>query len=843
MSLDHMVLPHEFSEGHVHGTPSSLLVLYPLKTRWYECGRGVAVRDALESEKLSTQESYEAQRSTLNLDPILPMFTRANLFLMALALQAQTGTIMWFNSTNVIPLGNGRLGAQVLGQIPEEVIILNEDRIWSGSLNDPNNRNCSTNLSAFREYVWQDDLFNAQATADAECMATPISQQVYQTAGNMSLATSHSGVISRYNHSLDLATAVSTTTYVYEGVQYTRTAFASHPDNVIVILMSANATQSVSFDASFETPMSIPTFSASGGNLTMTGQGTSMYGLPGSINFMVKAEFTVSGTMAEVHATSDVKPALSISNADEALIVIAIDTNYVRYDDLSADPNEKVTQTLANVQGKTFDAMLKAHVEDHSALFGRVNISLGEPSSNTFLPTNIRKNLEDGPDADQDIFALYAQYGRYLGIASSRNTEPSNLQGIWNQVLSPDWGSKHTVNINQQMNSWFAEPLNVAETLDPLWSMISEVAERGKIDALETYNISRGWVCHHNTGIWRDSAPIDAAFYGFWPYAPAWLLQHMYEHYAFNPDPQSSFLKNTAYPLMKGLSEFYMDFLVEAPLDVEPNGYIVPNPSMSPEHGIGNYNDTNVSLTYASTIDNSLLRDLFNHTVEFATILGVDSEFAANLSTLKDRLIPFRIGSLGQIQEWARDYDSNGPFTHISQLYGLFPGAQIDPRFNETLAHAANVSLLLRGDSSSGWPTAWRANLFARLLQGETAYYYMTRLISRYSYDNLWSINSVFQIDGNFGGTNAVAEMILQSHNGEIHLLPAIPQSWTHGSVSGFRARGGFTLDIAWSAGFLSWATLTSTLGTFARVRYNGTAINLSMQRNDSVHLALSDFQ
>ncbi|KAJ3726643.1 alpha-L-fucosidase [Lentinula raphanica] len=764
------------------------------------------------------------------------MLTFKYLLILALALSVQAATTMWFNSTNVIPLGNGRLGAQVLGQIPEEVIILNEDRIWSGSLNDPNNNNCSKALPSFREYVWEDDLYNAQATADAECMATPISQQVYQTAGNMSIVTSQSGVISNYNHSLDLATAVSTTTYAYEGVQYTRTAFASHPDNVIVLRLSANASGSITFDATFETPMSIPTFSAEGGNLTMTGQGTAMYGLPGSINFVVKAEFTLSGTMAKVKATSNATPTVSISDADEALIVIAIDTNYVRYDDLSADPNEKVTQTLTNVRGKTFDDMLQTHVEDHSSLFGRVNISLGIPSSNTFLPTDIRKNLEDGPDADQDIFALYTQYGRYLGIASSRNTEPSNLQGIWNQVLSPDWGSKHTVNINQQMNSWFAEPLNVAETLDPLWSLISEVAERGKNDALETYNISRGWVCHHNTGIWRDSSPIDAAFYGFWPYAPAWLLQHMYEHYAFNPDPESSFLKDIAYPLMKGLSEFYTDFLVEAPLDVEPNGYIVPNPSMSPEHGIGDYNDTNVSLTYGSTIDNSLLRDLFNHTAEFAAILGVDDDFAANLSALHDRLIPFRIGSLGQIQEWARDYDSNGPFTHISQLYGLFPGAQIDPRFNETLAHAANVSLLLRGDSSAGWPTAWRANLFARLLQGETAYYYMTRLISRYSYDNLWSINSVFQIDGNFGGSSAVAEMILQSHNGEIHLLPAIPASWKEGS-------GGFTLNIVWSGGILSSAKLTSTLGTFARVRYNGTAIDLSVQRNGSVVLSLSDFQ
>jgi len=333
---------------------------------------------------------------------------------------------------------------------------------------------------------------------------------------------------------------------------------------------------------------------------------------------------------------------------------------------------------------------------------------------------------------------------------------------------------------------------------------------------------------------------VDAAFYGFWPAAPAWLTQHLYEHYAFDPDPNSTFLSEVAYPLMKSLCEFYLDFLVAEPVD--GSNYLVTAPSMSPEHALGTYNGTSVSITFGSTIDNCLMRDLFNHTQEFASILGVDSDFAANLTTVLDRLLPFRIGSLGQLQEWAIDFDSNGPFTHLSHMYGLFPGAQIDPRFNQTLATAANVSLTLRGDSSAGWPTAWRINCFARLLDGEKAYYYLTRLLKSYSYDNLWSINSVFQIDANFGGANGVAEMILQSHNGEIHILPAIPVSWTEGSVTGFRARGGFLLDIAWSAGSLSLAKLTSIRGTFARVRYGGSAINLNFGMGESHTLSSSDF-
>ncbi|KAJ7599269.1 alpha-l-fucosidase [Mycena floridula] len=751
-------------------------------------------------------------------------------------------TTMWFNSTNNIPLGNGRLGAQIFGQLPNEVVILNEDRIWSGSYNEPNNKNCPPVLPAIREYIWNDDLYHAQATVDASCMASPISQQMFQTAGNLTIATGHSGVVTNYNHSLDLSAALATTTYVYQHTQFTRKSFASHPDNVIVIRLSSNTTGAVAFNASFNTPMNIPTYSATGNILTMTGQGTGMFGLPGSINFVVSAQINATGANAVVHATSTASPTISVNGADEALIILAIDTNYLRYDDLSGDPQKNVSATLAAVAQKSYNQLLNTHMADYSSLFNRVNISLGTASSNTYLPTNLRKQLTNGADADQDLFALYTQYARYLGIASSRKTEPSNLQGIWNKDLSPAWGSKHTLNINQQMNSWFAEPLNLAETLDPLWNLMLDVAERGKVDALVTYNISQGWIGHHNTGIFRDSAPIDAAFYGFWPMAPAWLAQHLYEHYSFNPDPNSSFLRDVAYPLMKGLAEFYTEFLVQAPANVEPDQYLVTNPSMSPEHGIGNFNNTDCSLTYGSTIDNSLLRDLFNHTAEFANILNVDSDFAQNLTSLRERLMPFRIGSLGQLQEWARDYDSNGAFTHVSQLYPLFPSAQIDPRFNATLAQAANTSLILRGDSSSGWPTAWRANLFARLLDGEKAYYYMTRLLSRYSYDNLWSINSVFQIDGNFGGASAVAEMILQSHNGEIHILPAIPSSWTKGSVSGFRARGGFTLDISWSGGTLTEATIVSTRGTFARVRYSGAAIDLQFQPGQSQTLKASSF-
>ncbi|ESK88602.1 large secreted protein [Moniliophthora roreri MCA 2997] len=749
-------------------------------------------------------------------------------------------TTMWFNSTNIIPIGNGRLGAEVFGQIPTEVLVLNEDRIWSGSINDPNNRNCPGVLKQVRQYIWEDDLYNAQSTISENCMATPLKQQVYQTAGNLTLKFPALSLpdVTNYNHSLDLTTALSTTTYVFDGVQYERTAFASHPDNVIVLKITANETGKVEFEAAFITPMDNAVYTASENSITMTGRGTEMYTRPGSINYLARAEISVSGEKASVTPGEET---ITVSGADEALILIAIDTNYIRYDDITGDPDAKVSATLDAVRGKTWDELLDTHLSDYQALFGRVTISLGTPTNYTYLPTNLRKDLRGGGDADQDIFALYAQYGRYLGIASSRKTEPSNLQGIWNQELSPDWGSKYTLNINQQMNSWFAEPLNLAETLDPLWNLITELAERGKDTAAEEYNITRGWTAHHNTNIWRDSAPIDSAFHGFWTPSTAWLAQNIWEHYAFDPSLEE-WVRDVAYPLMKGLCEFYLDFLVATPPDVESEEYLVTNPSASPEIGIGDYNGENVSMTYGSTVDTTLLRDLFNHTIGFASMLGVDSDLVADLTDAMSRLLPFRIGSRGQIQEYARDYNNYRVFTHISHMYPLFPGAQIDPRFNTTLSEAAKVSLQIRGDAGNGWPTAWRANCFARLLDGEKAYYYMQRLLHNFSYDNLWSYNSIFQIDGNFGGANAVAEMILQSQNGEIHLLPAIPKSWKEGSVTGFRARGGFTLDITWSEGALVSAKIKSMSGMFARVRYDGNAIDLTFEKGTEKTLTISNF-
>ncbi|KAL0067474.1 hypothetical protein AAF712_005462 [Marasmius tenuissimus] len=759
----------------------------------------------------------------------------------ALLANVQAATMMWFNTTTILPIGNGRLGAEVFGQIPTEVLVLNEDHIWSGSINDPYNTNCPGVLPKVQQYIWEDDLSDAQNTVDASCMANPLKQQVYQTAGNLSLIFPPDSLssVTSYNHTLDLATAIATTAYTTgEGVKFTRTAFASHPDNVIVMKIAANVTGQVEFEAKFTTPMTSPSFSANGSSLSLTGRGQTKYDLPGSIEFLARAEISVSNGTISAGQNGDT---LVVSGADEAVIKIAIDTNFVRYDDLSADPEAQVSTTLAAVQDKTWEELLDTHVEDHSALFGRVDITLGTPDQFTYLPTNLRKDLLGGADADADVFALYAQYGRYLGIASSRKTEPSNLQGIWNQDTSPAWGSKYTININQQMNSWLSEPLNIAETLDPLWNLLTELAERGKDAAAKEYNITRGWVAHHNTGIWRDSAPIDGAYYGMWPMAPAWLLQNVWEHYAYEPD-NVEWVRSVAYPLLKGLSEFYLDFLVVTPEDVEDEEYIVPNPSMSPEMGIGTFNGTKVSLTYGSTIDNALLRDLFNHTAEFAALLSVDEDFAANLTTTMARLIPLRIGSKGHIQEWARDYPPGGGSKHLSHLYPLFPSAQIDPRLNETLAHAANVTLTIRGDAEYGWPTAWRANCFARLLDGEKAYYYMQRLLNLYSYDNLWSNNTVFQIDANFGGANAVAEMILQSHNGEIHLLPAIPAAWGQGSVTGFRARGGFTIDLAWTNGALTEAKIKSTSGTAAQVRYDGKSVGLTFSRGEEKTLGLSDF-
>ncbi|KAF5365998.1 hypothetical protein D9758_006696 [Tetrapyrgos nigripes] len=424
-------------------------------------------------------------------------------------------TTMWFNRSEIIPIGNGRLGAMLLGQFPDEVIPLNEDRIWSGSVNDSNNKNCPGALPQIQEFIWQDDLQSAQDMVTDNCMATPLGQQMFQTAGNLIL-TFPSASISNFNHSLDLTTALATTIYTANGVQFTREAFATNPDNDIVMRFSANESAHVAFTAGFVTPMTDPTVSTSSNILKLTAMGQTVSGLVGYINFVVEVEVTVSGSNATILSGDQT---LEVSGADEALMVIAIDTNYIRYDDITGDPQSKVDSTLSAVRGKSFDEILKTHLSDYQPLFSRVSISLGTPSSNSFLPTDLRKNLPGGADVDQDVFSLYTQFGRYLGIAlqGTRKLQICKVSGTLLRILAgaanilstsisryiilPFVSSENLKTSFFQMNSWLCEPLNIAETLDPLWNLLKDMAERGATTAAEEYNIHRGWVAHHNIGI------------------------------------------------------------------------------------------------------------------------------------------------------------------------------------------------------------------------------------------------------------------------------------------------------------------------------------------------------
>lgn len=639
-------------------------------------------------------------------------------------------------------------------------------------------------------------------------------QASYQPFGDLWLKFDHTE-ISNYRRELDISNAVAATSYTSGGVQFRREYFVSAPDQAVVTHLSSNAKGSLQFEAYLGTThknFSIKQVNANTVALQIQVR-------HGAIKAVSHLQLLIKGGKLTI---ADGK--MKVTGADEATLYLTAGTNYKNYKDVSGDPLKPCVQALALLKGKTYEQVKAAHSKEYQGYFTTYSIQLGNAglSANESLPTDLR--LEKfASNTDPSFVALYQQYGRYLLISSSRpGTRPANLQGIWNDLLLPPWGSKYTTNINAEMNYWPAELLNLSPMHEPLFGMISDLSQTGKVTAKEYYN-APGWVLHHNTDLWRGTAAINASNHGIWVTGGAWMTQHLWEHYLFTQD--KIFLKNKAYPIMREAARFFASFLVKDPV----TGFLISTPSNSPEQG---------GLVAGPTMDHQIIRDLFNNVIAASDILKVDHELKAELQNKYKRIAPNTIGKYRQLQEWMQDRDdTTNKHRHISHLWGMYPGNEINYDATPQLMQAAKQSLLYRGDAATGWSLGWKINCWARFKDGDHTYKMIQMLMSPAkggagSYPNLFDAHPPFQIDGNFGGAAGIGEMLVQSHTGFVDILPALPAALPDGSVKGICARGGFVLDFQWQGGKLVKLTVVSKAGTPLVLRYNDKVTKLNTIKN-----------
>jgi alpha-L-fucosidase 2 len=764
-----------------------------------------------------------------------------------------------------LPVGNGRLGAMVYGRPRQERLQLNEDTLWAGGPYRFDNPGFKAALPRVRALIDEGRFIEARDLVAKDMISKPATQMPYGAAGDLLLDFHGVDGAQGYRRALDLDSAIATTRFTSGGTRHVREVFASAPDQVIVLrLQATNGT--LDFDVGYRHPREAkygqvsydgaqaPQDNAVGAAwdtredlleaqrpaslairpdgpraLLVEGRNADNAGVAGALRYAVRVLALGDG---KVEATAD---RLRVRGAREVTLLIGAATSYVNFRDVKGDPVKAVRERVDAAAGKTYARLRADHVKAHRALFGRLALRLGRDDAGT-VPTDAR--IAAVPQADDaslaTLAALYLQYGRYLLISSSRpGSQPANLQGIWNEGINPPWGGKYTININTEMNYWPAEAANLAPCVEPLVAMVEELAVTGAVFARESYG-ARGWVAHHNTDLWRAAAPIDGPNWGMWPCGGAWLCKTLWDHYEYNPD--DAYLARI-YPVLKGAALFFVDVLVE-----DPQGRgLVTSPSISPE----NTHHPDVAVCAGPAMDRQIVRDLFAWTIAAHDRLrDPDADFRKTVEAKRARLAPDRIGAQGQLQEWLEDWDGQAPeqhHRHVSHLYAVYPSEQINVRDTPEMIAAAKVSLNTRGDMSTGWATAWRLALWARMGDGEHAYGILRGLLApERTYPNMFDAHPPFQIDGNFGGAAGILEMLVQSWGGEVRILPALPRAWPDGFVHGVRARGGIEVDLDWAGGRATRVALRGKPGQTVKVRTGERLVAVKLDASGRARLALS---